>query len=140
MGYFPRQLQLMISFPLQLPDLGFQPLGISCTFLQAQHVLKIMCIIFYLTDYIRRNYSNRCIFKIFYLFLERGEGREKKRERNINVWLPLTRPLLGTWPATQACALTGNRTRDPLVHRPAFNLLSHTSQGLYFLKMKMSLL
>ena len=40
-----------------------------------------------------------------YLFLERGKGREKERERNINVWLPLTRPLLGTWPTTQACAL-----------------------------------
>ena len=25
------------------------------------------------------------------------------------------RPLLGTWPATQACALTGNRTGDTLV-------------------------
>ena len=43
-----------------------------------------------------------------YLILERGEGREKERKRNINVWLPLTRPLLGTWPTTQACALTGN--------------------------------
>ena len=38
-------------------------------------------------------------------------------------------PLLGTWPATQACALTGNRTRDPLVCRWALNPLSHTSQG-----------
>ena len=28
-------------------------------------------------------------------------------ERNINVWLPLAQPLLGTWPATQACALLG---------------------------------
>ena len=45
-----------------------------------------------------------------YFFLDRGEGREKERERNIRVWLPLTRPPLGTWPATQACALTGNRT------------------------------
>ena len=45
-------------------------------------------------------------FKDFmYLFLERGEGREKERERNINVWLPFMRPLLGPWPATQACAL-----------------------------------
>ena len=53
-------------------------------------------------------------FKDFvYLFLERGEGREKEREKNINVWLPLTHPLLGTWPATQACALTVNRTGDP---------------------------
>ena len=43
-----------------------------------------------------------------YLLLERGEGREKERERNISVWWPLTRPLLETWPTTQACALTGN--------------------------------
>ena len=42
------------------------------------------------------------------LFLERGEGKEKERERNINVWLPLVHPLLGAWPATQACAPTGN--------------------------------
>ena len=67
--------------------------------------------------------------KIFYLFLDRGEGREKERERNINVWLPLTCPALGTWPTTQAWALTGNQTSDPLVHRPALNPLSHTSQG-----------
>ena len=26
------------------------------------------------------------------------------------MWLPLSRPLLGTWPATQVCALTGNPT------------------------------
>ena len=36
-------------------------------------------------------------------------------------------PLLGTRPATQACALTGNQTRNPLVCRPALNALSHTS-------------
>ena len=45
-------------------------------------------------------------------FLEGGEGREKGRqtlmwERYID-WLPLARPLLGTCPATQACALSGN--------------------------------
>ena len=54
-------------------------------------------------------------FLRFYLVLERGEGREKERERNINVWLPLTWPPLGTWPTTQACALTGNPTSNPLV-------------------------
>ena len=48
-------------------------------------------------------------FKDFiYLFSEREEGREKERERNINVWLPLAHPQLGTWPTTQVCALTGN--------------------------------
>ena len=64
-----------------------------------------------------------------YLFLERGEGREKEGERSINVWLPLAQPPLGTWPVTQACAPTGNQTDIPSVHRPAFNPLSHTSQG-----------
>ena len=38
-------------------------------------------------------------------------------------------PLPGTRPATQACALTGNGTSSPLVRRPAFNPLSHTSQS-----------
>ena len=55
--------------------------------------------------------------------------KEKERERNINVWLPLVHAPLGTWPTTQACALTTNQTRDPLVCRPALNPLSHTSQG-----------
>ena len=63
-----------------------------------------------------------------YLFLERGEGKEKERERNINQL-----PTPGTWPATQACAPTGNRTCDLLVHRPALNPLSHTNQGFFLL-------
>ena len=48
-----------------------------------------------------------------YLLLERGEGREEDREKNQHVrdtWLPLACPLLGTWPTTQANALTGNQT------------------------------
>ena len=58
----------------------------------------------------------------------RGTGREKERERNISVWLLLTCPLLGTWPTTQACALTENQTNNPLVCRPVHIPLSHTSQ------------
>ena len=54
---------------------------------------------------------------------------EKERERNISGWLPLVLLLLGTWPITQAHALTGNRTGDPLVCRPTLNPLGHTSQG-----------
>ena len=76
-------------------------------------------------------------FKDFiYLFLESWEGREKEKERNINVWLPLPYSLLESWPATQTCALTGNWTSDPLVHRPEFNPPSHTSQDwlLYYKK------
>ena len=65
-----------------------------------------------------------------YLFLERGERKAKERERNINVWLPLTCLLLRTWPTTQACTLPGNRTSNSLVCRPTLSPLSHTSQDL----------
>ena len=67
--------------------------------------------------------------KDFIYLFQRGKGREKERERNIDVWLPLTCPLLGIWPATQACALTGNQSGDPLIHRRALNPLRHTYQG-----------
>ena len=66
---------------------------------------------------------------VFIYFLERGKGREKERERNIHVWLPLTCSLLGTRPATQASALIGNWTCDLSVHRLALKPRSLTSQG-----------
>ena len=68
--------------------------------------------------------------KIFvFTYFQRQERREKHQ------WLPLTHPLLGTWPSTQACALTGNQTNDLLVHRLVLDPQSHTSQGChhYFL-------
>ena len=72
-------------------------------------------------------------FLKFYLFiLERGR-EEKVRERNINVWLSLTCPLLATWPTTQACALTENQICDPLIHRPVLNPLNYASQGSFLL-------
>ena len=75
-------------------------------------------------------FPNINFFKDFiYLFLDRGGGWEKQRERNIIVWLPLEHPLLGTWPATQACALSGNWTGNLLVRRPMLYPLSYTSQG-----------
>ena len=67
-----------------------------------------------------------------YLFLDRGERKEKERERNINVWLPIMHPLLWTWPATQACALTGKPTSDPLLCSPALTPLSHISQSYFY--------
>ena len=70
-------------------------------------------------------------FKKRILFIFQEVGREKERERNINR-LPLTRPHLGTWPATQPFALTRNPNGDRSVHRPALNPLSHTSQALTY--------
>ena len=69
--------------------------------------------------------------KFIYLFLERGEEREREGEKHqcaVASCVPPPPPL-GTWPATQACALTGNQTGDPLVRRLALNQLSHTSQS-----------
>ena len=73
------------------------------------------------------------LFCFIYLSLERGEARKKERARNIDVWeikqlIASHLPQLGSWPATQECALTGNRTGDLSVHRLVLNPLSHTSQ------------
>ena len=69
---------------------------------------KANCFIFYFSLKLFKNF--------IYLFLERG-GREGEREgENISVRLPLMWLPLRSWPATQACALTGNQTRDPLIH------------------------
>ena len=38
----------------------------------------------------------------------------------------------GTWPTTQACALTENWTSDPLFCRQVLSPLSHTSQGWFY--------
>ena len=61
--------------------------------------------------------------------MERGEN---ERQRNINR-LPLAQPQPEIWLATQAYALTGNRTSDLLVCRAVLNPLSHTNQGSLFI-------
>ena len=43
--------------------------------------------------------------------------------------LPPARLQLRTWPATQACALTGNQTGDTSIHRPALNPLEPHQTG-----------
>ena len=65
--------------------------------------------------------SNTFLKDFIYLFIfrERKEGR--KRGRATSMCECFLRSPLGTWPATQACALTGNQTCDPLVGRPALN-------------------
>ena len=82
----------------------------ACSFLLLKSVTWCGCAMICLSV---RSLKDPWIVSVFlkdfiYLFLERGEGREKERERNINVWLPLVCPTPGTWPATQACVLTGN--------------------------------
>ena len=73
---------------------------------------------------------------LFILFLNEREGKEKERERNINVWLPHVYSILGTLLTTQARALTGNQSSYPLFCSPVLNPLRHTSQGwvVYWLR------
>ena len=81
-----------------------------------------------------QSFSFFFFFKIFkFIFREKGRVGERGKvtsmcERYIDR-LPLACPQLGTWPATQAHALTGNRTSDLSVRRPELSPLSHTSQG-----------
>ena len=83
-------------------------------------------------EYGRLGFYRPCLFypffKRFYLFIyfREGKGGRKKGKEKCS----LAHPPLGISPTTQACALTGYRTCDPLVHRPVLNPLSHTSQGL----------
>ena len=78
-----------------------------------------------------------CLFCLFVFvfclihspFFFKRQEREKERERNINVWLLIVHPLLGTRPSTQACALDWESNWQPFDYRQALNPLSHTSQG-----------
>ena len=75
-------------------------------------------------------YLNYFFFKIFkfYLFTFRERGREGEGE-SVRDLVASCMPPTGDLAATLACALTGNRTGDLLVHRSALNPLGHTSQG-----------
>ena len=72
---------------------------------------------------------NTILKNILFIFRERGMEGEREGEKHQCVVASCVCPQLGTWPATQACTLTGNKTRDPLVPRLALNPLSHISQG-----------
>ena len=73
--------------------------------------------------------SSSFFLKIVFIYFRDGEGvRKKGRETSMCGCLscaPCWRPGL----LTQACALTGSQTWDPLVCRLELNPLSHTSQG-----------
>ena len=79
-------------------------------------------------------------FLRFYLFIYRERGRKGEREGEKHQCVVASHALpLETPPATLACALTGNRTGDPLVLRPALNPVSHTSRGGFCFCFKSSL-
>ena len=88
---------------------------------------------------------SKCVKPYNFLFLKdciclllREKGRKGERMgekhqcvRDTSIGCLSHAPNWGTWPATQACALTGNQTCDLLVLRLALSPLSHTSQGQF---------
>ena len=72
------------------------------------------------------------LFKRFYLFLERGEGREQEKEKNINVWFlsrsphwgpglqPRHVPWLGIEPVTQTACAQSTELHQPGLSLPFF--------------------
>ena len=107
----------IIRAPLQILYNYIKPvlLCVSASFLvKYLHVIKSVC------------NSARC-----YFFKQQKIACWWDREVSQNTFLHLILSWLRYIPltATQECALTGNWTRNPLVHRPALNSLSHTSQG-----------
>ena len=60
---------------------------------------------------------------------KKNEGKKHRCERNID------RLTLACWPATQACAPTGNGTGGLLVCGMAPNPLSHMNQGWTLFKL-----
>ena len=114
-----------------LRDMWISSHLVNCSDRKAQACLwmfqSVMCL-WELTGLMTRGVFLFSFKDFIYVFLERGGGREKERERNTD-WLPLTHPQLGTWPATQTFPLTGNWTGDLLVHSLALNPLTHTAQG-----------
>ena len=102
--------------------------GIFLQLIQFFYFFNQSFVVFFI-QILSHEFQNYIFLKIIIIYFQRGGGRAKEKGRNINVWLPLMHPLLRTWLETQACALTGNGTSNPLVGRLALNPLSHTSQG-----------
>ena len=78
-------------------------------------------------------FNNR-VFKRFYSFREsrregEREGEEHQCERETQVGCLSHTPKPGTRPATQACALIGNRTSDLLLCEMTPNQMSHAGQS-----------
>ena len=121
---------LMPPFPPAILPLYFMSVGHACMFFGYSMSYTVLNIPLSILTY---QFVLLFFFKILFIYFQREEKGERKRERNISVGLSLMHPLLGSWPGTQTCALTGNRTCDPLVCRPALNTLSHPSQGFSFL-------
>ena len=109
--------------------------GVKKYYLHAVNICMYICTYSAWTSSLNSGFAYPASYSILYfkkrfllIFRERGREGERKGEKHQCV-VVFCAPLLGTWTTTQACALTGNQTADPLVCRSLFIPLSCTSQG-----------
>ena len=81
-------------------------------------------------------YCNTFKKNLFIIFREEKGGRGRGEEKYQCV-VASHAPPTGTWPATQASPLHGNRTGDPLVCRPMLNPLSTPARAVNMLLIDM---
>ena len=78
--------------------------------------------------------STLLFFLRFYLFIFRQRGREGEREGEKHQCMVASHtPLRGTWPTTQACALTGNQTSEWPFDLQASTQSTEPVRALFFL-------
>ena len=87
--------------------------------MQVVFIKMLFVFIWSIFEIVKYFYYFKKFLKTFYIFIwgERGRKGEREGEKHQCVVASHVTPTR-EWPATQACALTGNRTGDPLVLSP----------------------
>ena len=121
-----------------MPSLFFFFISLTCGFVSFQSFRELLALlnfsIFYLYSIVLMFWSYFKNFFYLFIFKERGREGEREGEKHQRVVTSSIPPTAGL-AATQTYSLTGNQTSDPLVHRPALNPPSHTSQGMVLLSL-----
>ena len=106
---FPCACSLPVTFPTA------RVLHLHTAVPAASSFFDVSCVLFHTPLFLKKRF---CVF----IFRERGRGGKKCGcLSHAQYWR--------TWPATQACAWTGNWTGNPFGSQPMLNPLSYTSQG-----------
>ena len=133
---FQNKIQNLYPGLYNLAPLYIQTLFFLLTHTKLILTSETLCLIFTLSGMIFPDCHDYFLFFLrFYLYCFRERGREGEREREkhqcvreASIGCLLHAPQVGTWPATQACALIGNWTGNLSPCETMLNQLSHTSR------------
>ena len=108
-----------------MKDISLSKRNTNLWLLRVREIKLYNCGIKVLVPFLLQQHKTMFFKKILLIYFWRGEGREKERERNINVWFLSCAPDGGPGQQPKHVSWISN----PLVCRLALNPLSHTSQG-----------